>query len=334
ERRTRRRRRAAAEAEDERAVRKRPRLESARPEIADVLSGLGLSSREQPVVNCPEDILAPVCRGPERIREVAAAERMCTSCHKMFEGVGPWKTCARCRTKSRTWWRERRMSRKKDERSSKKQSRMAQDEVEADAGSKTLAGYLSMVESGPPMVYPTSGSLVEDLSTSISEFASRSVFPTTAGPQLWLDPPTLAFAGEYSLVADLSGCDPLVRLHEMQREVSSALGMSFSLAELQCLSDGVSGRWSCAHEIPMPSTTTVDEGAMAGTPPAASTPALPASPLDAAREAQSSLGDDAATPSGATVRRLLGQLDVSVIWDRSHPIFIGVKTLVVVKLAG
>ena len=103
----------------------------------------------------------------------------------------------------------------------------------------------------------------------------------------------------------------------------------------------MTGRWN-VHKIPnplpsspKPGQASVDMSSPADTPPASPIFVSPLSMRIEEQEAQPILREVGSEAVSDTIaKRLAGQLEISVAWDRSHDIFLGLRTVIVFKASG
>lgn len=100
------------------------------------------------------------------------------------------------------------------------------------------------------------------------------------------------------------------------------------------------GQYGCVHEVLVPlSTSTLSPPK---TPPTAaplpSTPALDTAPAASPSASPGAVvkiaADDASAHFDVIAKRMVGELTVSVLWDRSHRYFPGLRTIIHFSLVG
>ncbi|KAL6299199.1 hypothetical protein BKA93DRAFT_614084 [Sparassis latifolia] len=122
------------------------------------------------------------------------------------------------------------------------------------------------------------------------------------------NPTFFGFDGEYSVVADPAGgiVDALVQ--GVVGEIQAAVGMDFQRAGIFRGPDySVVTRFGCLHEVQVPVTQA---------------------------EAPSSGGAGPTEMSGLLVKRMVGEAEIAVSWDRTHKFFPGQRIVVRFRLVG
>ncbi|GJE90231.1 hypothetical protein PsYK624_063590 [Phanerochaete sordida] len=151
--------------------------------------------------------------------------------------------------------------------------------------------------------------------------------PAAGGALDDVQPALFAFEGEFSEIADPTGGEVGSRIEQVQGDVGRALGMAFALAGYDVQPDGtIVGQYTCVHEVLVPMPLAAKPG------PAALTAATSGSPSQVApgqgEDQQENFVFD------VIAKHMQGELRVSVLWDRSHKYFPGLRTIVQFKLFG
>lgn len=179
-----------------------------------------------------------------------------------------------------------------------------------------------------------------------------------------MQPVIFAFEGEFSVIADPAGGEVSERIHSVKQNVASALELEFTCTGYDMETMGtVKGRFVCSKDVvaPLSPPMLVDTKPLAeevaptadvnmdvdGADIIASTVVEENVDIkpDIVHIAQPS-SDRSSTPTpaqpspkpadpvGATMKRMSGELDVSVLWDRSHKYFPGMRTIIQFRLVG
>lgn len=191
-------------------------------------------------------------------------------------------------------------------------------------------------------VYQTFEGLIEDFYTRLASFVTaQSLYILSKrmrqpGSDVG-SPAVFTFDGEYSVVADPAGGDVSARIHAVQVTISQHLGLDFRCVTLFRIplvsipsdvadlylrrhigtrvdpSGMIDGAFSCTHEVLIP------------------LPEEPTPPTEVPVEATE--GKSIPQPQ-ALLRRMAGELNISLSWDRSHLYFPGMRTAVRFCLVG
>ncbi|KAI0338203.1 hypothetical protein BDW22DRAFT_798403 [Trametopsis cervina] len=168
-------------------------------------------------------------------------------------------------------------------------------------------------------VYQTFEGLIEDFYTRLASFVTaQSLYILSKrmrqpGSDVG-SPAVFTFDGEYSVVADPAGGDVSARIHAVQVTISQHLGLEFRHIGTRVDPSGmIDGAFSCTHEVLIP------------------LPEEPTAPTEVPLEATE--GKSIPQPQ-ALLRRMAGELNISLSWDRSHLYFPGMRTAVRFCLVG
>ncbi|PSS35571.1 hypothetical protein PHLCEN_2v1482 [Hermanssonia centrifuga] len=171
-----------------------------------------------------------------------------------------------------------------------------------------------------------------------------------------------AFDGEFSIVADPVGGQVGSRIQTVQMKLGTSLGIAFESAGFQVEpSSKIIGLYCCIHDVVVPlphsltanpttspaqtlivpptsessGSSTVDEKPQPETPTMSSLDGQNiVSPSGREITTARSEGKSPALLPELAVKRMLGELEVSVLWDRSHRLFPGLRTIVRFRLVG
>ena len=146
-----------------------------------------------------------------------------------------------------------------------------------------------------------------------------------------VQPAFFAFDGEFTVIADPSGGEVGSKIQLVQEEVGRILGVAFELAGYDVHPDGtIVGQYACIHEVlvplplpPLPQPST-----------AVASFAMEEQPEMAVRQESADEGLQENLTFDVIAKRMQGELRVSVLWDRSHKYFPGLRTVVQFKLFG
>lgn len=158
----------------------------------------------------------------------------------------------------------------------------------------------------------------EQATTAYLRFKLQQLAPAAAPAALDdVQPTFFAFDGEFSVIADPAGGEVGSRIQEVQTDIGRMLGIAFDLAGYEIQPDGtIVGQYTCLHELLVP-LPVAPKPAPAGV-----------AKSDPAHESQENFVFD------VIAKRMQGELRVSVLWDRSHNYFPGLRTIVRFKLVG
>jgi len=151
-----------------------------------------------------------------------------------------------------------------------------------------------------PNAYQLFGELLQNLEKRFHSFFAAQLqyiqYKVTQGIDVTNATPTVfSFAGEYSIVADPAGGTVDETVKVVASQIQDALGLRFNPAGVFVGPEAsVVSRFACTHDIKMPLP-----------PPKSAEPLDPDSPVQ------------------LLVRRMAGELEVNVAWDRRHKYFPG-----------
>lgn len=165
--------------------------------------------------------------------------------------------------------------------------------------------------------YQTFKSLLEDFHSHLSTFIKAQMFYLQLQSMNELrrkpdGPLVFTFEGEFSIVADPAGGDVGSRLTSMQEAIGEHMGLAFIPSGINVDPAGrVTGLFSCLQAVSVP---------------------LPCNPVAKSRlsadphpEPQPRTNDSA---PNVLIKRMRGELQLVVSWDRSHIYFPGLRTVV------
>ncbi|KAI0075630.1 hypothetical protein K474DRAFT_1760781 [Panus rudis PR-1116 ss-1] len=151
--------------------------------------------------------------------------------------------------------------------------------------------------------------------TAVEQGVSLEEVPDVALPMAFY------FEGEFSIIADPSGGDMSERIVDAKKGIEGMIGTTLAyvlmlcgtgyrdVAERFCTDQGILAWFSCSHELVVPSI------------PLAATPSK-------------SITDPASHSAQAIIKRMQGDLNILLSWDRRHRFFPGLRTVVRFQLVG
>lgn len=176
------------------------------------------------------------------------------------------------------------------------------------------------------------------------------------------DPVLFVFDGEFSVVADPAGGEVASRIQVVQASIADMLGIDFGVSApaYQVDPDGrIVGRFRCVHNVlvPLPHTRPLvhsrresgDKDVVMAEPDAGENEEKTLVPVVEVKQSQPSVENKAVSvlPSevpakgmgmgpvaDVAVKRMEGELEVSVTWDRTHKFFPGLRTTVRFRMVG